>query len=237
MPGREAQRRLSCPQCGETVLSDDKFCFHCGKRLKDKDGASDLASDSGQSRRYPQWPLAIIGLVALVFAGIIVARQSHTIARLKVAGSAHTHPPTKATPGKHIVLHPVVTNTTTTYPGNLPSSAGWTPEVVTYHSVQIGLRLPSALTTSLGHSKTSWSWGHPSSPYQVMLNVVGGRASTASVALGPNTYGTPISQANGVSTQQLYVNWAPHQWVEVSMAVPKADANWLGSIAESVRIS
>ena len=59
----------------------------------------------------------------------------------------------------------------------------------------------------------------------------------ASVSLGPNTWGTPIKSNATTATQNLYVEWSAGHWAEVLMTVPAKDSGWLGSIAESVRIS
>ncbi|PSR21432.1 MAG: zinc ribbon domain-containing protein [Sulfobacillus acidophilus] len=236
MAEKAASPRLTCPQCGETVLPEDKFCFHCGRRLKVRQTPSVQES---KPRHFPQWPLALVGILALVLAGYVVHHESSTLARLpkRVASPNPISVPKRAPHAKvPPSLHPVVT-TTTTYPGSMPSSASWTPEVESYQNVQFEVRLPAAMHNALGASAGSWSWGTTNGLDRVTLSVVSAKPSSATVNLGPNTYGTSITQTASTASQNLFVTWAPHKWLEVSMTVPKGHVNWLGGIATSVRIS
>lgn len=225
--------RLTCPRCGETILSEDKYCFHCGRRLQ---SAVDAGNNPPRSRfRFPQWPLALVGIVAIAFAAYEVHHQSQVMAHLQSTGAGSSA--VNRTGRRAVALHPVVT-TTTTYPANLPSSASWTSEVETYRNVQFGLRVPVGMNTLLPSSSGSqWAWGEPNTPYKVVLSVVPARPAGATVALGPKTFGTAITRSGAVASQSLYINWAAHTWVQVSMAVPASHIYWLGSIAESVRVS
>lgn len=239
MPETRMSQRLNCPRCGETILPDDKFCFHCGLRLaRTQPPAPEPAGSFAARQRFPQWPLAVVGLLSLVLAGYIVHRQSALIARLTRSTPAQvskTVPHVHRTASNSVVLHPVVT--TTIYPANLPPVQGWTAVAETYQNVQFGLRLPLALKSALNASPTAWTWGSPGTPYQVALDVVTGKPSSASTSLGPNTWGTPIRKTSTTASQALYINWAAHKWVEVSMVVPVSHIGWLASIASSVRVS
>jgi hypothetical protein len=192
-----------------------------------------------KSRHFPQWPLAVVGIMALVVAGYEVHHVSNALSRLPASvaspkpTSGNKSPSAAKTPS---ALHPVVT-TTTTYPGSMPSSAGWTPEVESYQNVQFEVRLPISMHTALGSSAGSWTWGTPHSLDRVTLSVVSAKPATATVHLGSNTYGTPIAQTASTASQNLFVTWAAQKWLEVSMTVPKSHVNWLGGIATSVRIS
>lgn len=230
-----ASVRLSCPRCHETILPEDKYCFHCGRRLQPSAATAPAEPSPRPRTRFPQWPLAVIGAAAVVFAVYEVHHQSHVIAVLQSRGQSRiprTHD------AKLRRLHPVVT-TTTTYPANLPSSASWTPEVETYQNVQFGLRVPVGMNTPLQTSATSnrWVWGQPQTPDQVVLAVVSGKPADASVPLGANTYGTAIRRTGSVASQSLYIRWSSRQWVAVSMTVPASHIGWLGAIATSVRVS
>lgn len=230
MSGTSAPRKLSCPRCGETILTEDRFCFHCGVRLGPS--AAEPVPGSRPKKRFPQWPLAIIGALALILAAYVVHQRSRVIAGLKPPSSrAHVSHPAHGT----LTLHPVV-STTTTYPSNT-SSRNWTEVVEKYQKVDFGVRLPNALNTSLSASKTEWVWGKPGTPYRIILGVVPGKPPSASINLGPKTYGTNIAKNSSTATQSLYINWAPGKWVEVFMTVPANQVSWLGGIAQSVRIS
>ncbi len=231
MSGTSAPRKLSCPRCGETILAEDKFCFHCGVRL----GAIAKASVQGSppKKRFPQWPLAIIGAMALVLAAYVVHQRSRVIAGLKPpSSSAHVSHSGHGT----LTLHPVV-STTTTYPSNSSSSRNWTEVVEKYQKVHFALRLPNDMNTSLSASKTEWVWGKSGTPYRIILGVVSGKPPSASTNLGPKTYGTNIVKHSSTATQSLYINWSAGKWVEVFMTVPANKVSWLEAIAQSVRVS
>ncbi len=231
MGEKQVKHSLSCPGCGETVLAEDKFCFHCGRRLKS--AVPPHPSEPKVSRRhFPQWPLAVAGAMAVVLAVYVIHREnSGTSATVRATQTPKIHAKHQRTN-----LKPVV-STTTTYPPNLPSSAHWTPEVETYQNVQLSLRVPTSMAVNLGSSATRWVWGKPNTPYRVVMQVVSQKPSQASQSLGPQTFGTSITNSGGTATQSLYISWANHQWVEVQMVVPSSNSNWLGAIAESVRVS
>ncbi|NMP22100.1 zinc ribbon domain-containing protein [Sulfobacillus harzensis] len=227
MGERQARPHLSCPNCGETVLPDDVFCFHCGRRLK-----AAQSSPRPVPRHIGLWALALVGVLALVGAGYVIHHQQQA---LQAALQHQNSPKAKHRSGR-VVLHPVVT-TTTSYPANLPSSAHWTVEVETYHNVQLSLRLPTSLAHLKKSTSSQWVWGDPSFPYQVTLGVASSKPGAASVSLGTNTWGTPIAKSGSTAQQDLYIKWAPGNWAEVLMTVPSKDEGWLGAIAESVRVS
>lgn len=232
MPETSVPRRLTCPRCGETILSEDKFCFHCGRRLGEKPSGTTAEI---HPNRFAQWTLVAIGVVALVLAGYEVHHQSRVIAALQSRPASRGRSGSAGKTGS-LTLHPVV-STTTTYPTNLPSSAGWTSEVETYQRVQFGLRLPTGMNDVLSTSSTEWIWGKANTPYRVVLEVVANKPASASQTLGAQTYGTSIVKGSATASQALYINWASGKWVEVLMAVPVHHVNWLGSIAKSVQIS
>lgn len=239
MGEKKIQTAMSCPKCGKTILPEDKFCFHCGRRLTNSPATHGPGNQNARPvrRRFSQWPLAIFGAGALILAAVVVAHGSHVIAQL--GASSKPSPARLHHSIKHkssTVLHSAVT-TTTTYPSNLPSSGSWTPEVETYNGAQITLRLPAAMSHAESSGATKWVWGAVGSPYQVTLAVVTGRSSSATIPLGPNTFGTAIIHAGGVTSQSLYVKWSNNDWIAVQMQVPNSHRGWLGSIAESVRIS
>lgn len=225
---KSAQSHLRCPNCQETVLAEDVFCFHCGRRLKSS--SKDSAAPS-RAVRFPQWPLAILGVAALILAGYVVRHEQSTLSAVQSAPPAHH---ARTTVPK--VLHPVVT-TRTTYPASVPSSAHWIPEVATYRNVQFSLRVPKSMDQPLTTGTTSWSWGALNTADRVVVEVVSGKPAAASVSLGAQTWGTPIVHLGNSASQDLYIQWASHQWVAVLMRVPGQDTPWLGSIAESVRVS
>ena len=227
MPESSASRRFDCPKCGQMVLSEDKFCFHCGRRLQPKDQAV-----AARKPRAAWWPAGILAALILVAAGYEIHHQSVVIAGLKsrFGVSLKSHHLQSGS------LHPVVT-TTTSYPPDMPSSANWSSEVKTYAKVQFGIRVPNGMDQALHASSSRWAWGEPHSPYEVSLSVVGAKSAAASTVLGSNTYGTPISRGQGTASQQLYVNWASHEWLLVSMTVPANHEDWLEAIATSVQIS
>lgn len=234
MPQTPMSHRLTCPRCGETILAEDKFCFHCGRRLATPpDQSEPLPPEAPKpTRRFTQWPLALAGVAVLVLAGFEVHHQSQIIAKLRVADRAANSSPHRS----NKPLKPVV-STTTTYPSNLPSSASWTPEVETYHNVQFGVRVPVAMNKAVSASSNQWTWGQPNTPYQVVLAVVVAKPASANVPLGAKTYGTPMKRNSTTASQDLYINWTTGKWVEVSMTVPASHWNWLGSIAKSVQVS
>lgn len=227
MGERTVKPRLTCPNCGETVLAEDVFCFHCGRRLK----AAQSGPPNAVSRRFRQWPLAVAGVLAFIAAGYVIHHQQQQLTDV-----THTSVRGHHLKKTRVVLHPVV-STTTSYPSNLPSSAHWTVEVERYHTVQVSLRLPTSLAHLEKSSSTAWTWGATSTPDRVTLGIVGAKPGNASVSLGPNTWGTPIQNNATTASQNLYVEWTPGHWAEVLMTVPAQDEGWLGSIAESVRIS
>ena len=239
MPEKSASRRLNCPSCSETVLPEDTFCFHCGRRLKPKaaGGVSAPNDVRPKRRRFTQWPLAVMGAIALLAAGYEVHHQSAIIANLRATQSGHRQHFGDSGKKHGPVLHPVVTSTQTIYPANLPSPLSWTPEVETYRNVQFGLRVPKNLSASMGSSATQWTWGQANTPYRIVLSVVSAKTPAASVVLGPNTWGTPISRSSAAVSQDLFINWAGAKWVEVSMTVPASHVAWLQAIAKSVRVS
>ena len=230
MSETSASRRLNCPKCGEMVLSEDKFCFHCGRRLTPQ-----VAAATRKKPGWRWWPLGILGALLLMALGYWVHRQSLVIARLKGEVSRLDASVKSRRPLSND-LHPVVT-TTTSYPGNMPSSANWSVEIKTYANVTFSIRVPNSMDQALTTPRGSWEWGDPNTPYQVGLAVTAAKPIRASVALGANTYGTVITRSGDAASQQLYVNWAPSHWVEVSMTVPTSHINWLEAIATSVRIS
>ncbi len=223
-----ASKRLNCPRCGEIVSSEDKFCFHCGRRLPPK---PEVVSRPPSRRGW--WLLGILAVLVFLAGGYQMYHQSRVIASLNRQVRRLNASLKSYQSGQ---FHPVVT-TTTSYPTGVSSSADWTPELEAYANVQFGLRVPNGMNQTLHASPSDWIWGEPHSPYQVALSVVGVKPAAASVVLGANTYGTTISRMAGTASQQLYVNWAPHKWVEVSMAVPASHTNWLEAIATSVQIS
>lgn len=227
---------MTCPACSETVLPEDMFCFHCGRRLQPKKSTAGPKPSGSKRLRFSQWPLAVVGAVALLAAGYEIHHQSAIIAHLE-KGSPSAGAGLKSGQKKKVVLHPVVTTAKTIYPSNLPSTANWTPEVETYDNVQFGLSLPKAMSLPLNSSTTQWSWGKANSPYHVTLSVASGKTSGATVNLGPNTWGTAITHQNGVESQDLFIQWASQKWVEVAISVPAAHHDWLASIAQSVRVS
>jgi hypothetical protein len=232
-------QHVKCPQCGETVLPEDKFCFHCGRRLKAHVAERD---EEGAGRHIAEWPLAILGAIVIVGAAYTIHRQTHLLGQLRSQPRQHVLPNHRGVaqqrlhPTGPLVLHPVVT-TTTTYPRNIPSSASWTLVAETYHNVQITLRLPNSMTTPLSVARTAWVWGAARTPYRVSVAVVATRPPTATQVLGNGVYGTVIQRTSATAMQSLFIRWAGHAWLDVSMTVPGAHANWLASIAESVRIS
>ncbi len=230
---RQAKAALSCPKCGETILPDDKFCFHCGRRLLPKDTAPTSAPHDTTVRRMPlaQWLLAVAGAALVIGTGVVVYRQSALIHRLETqqAGGGSTN-------GRTTAIHPVVT-TTTTYPPNLPSSAKWVPEVESYQKVQISLRLPANLSTPLSSSATAWRWGERGTSFGVSMDVVSQKPADASVSLGPQTFGTPIQKSGTSAGQAMYITWGHHQWVEVQMTVPISHMDWIYAIAKTVGVS
>ncbi len=230
---KQAKAALSCPKCGETILPDDKFCFHCGRRLLPKDGTpTDLKDTAARVRRpVAQWVLAFLAVGLLAGTGFIVHRQSVIIHRLEAQSRTGRSQNPNAPP-----IHPVVT-TTTTYPPNLPSSAKWVPEVESYQKVQISLRVPASLSTSLLASAKAWRWGQHGTPFGVGLDVVSQKPASASVNLGPQTFGTSIQKTGTSAEQAMYITWDHHQWVEVQMTVPINHIDWLYAIAKTVGVS
>ncbi|MCY0878968.1 MAG: zinc ribbon domain-containing protein [Firmicutes bacterium] len=240
MPEKQRAQHLKCPQCGETVLPDDKFCFHCGRRLK-----YSAEETEGPERRVPEWPLAILGGMAMVGALYIIHHQTHLLGQLRThlkprpVAAAHAHQVRsrgRAQPPVPIALHPVVT-TTTTYPQHVPSSASWTLVQETYRNVRITLRVPHNMSATLSATPAAWIWGQPHTPYRVSVTVVSARPADATEALGTGVYGTAIQRTPSEAVQSLFIRWASNAWLDVSMAVPNAHVNWLAAIAESVRIS
>lgn len=249
---------LSCPQCGEAVLPSDKFCFRCGSRLPKHTW---LALRYRLMRfGLSQLLLVLMGVAALLVAAYVVHRQSQVIAESvqrprNHQQPAHEHPhrhiPAKpAHTAKNPILHPVVVTTTTTVsphsdaPSPNPGSkkptvspiGAWATEQATYQNVQFSLKVPPGMTAPLATSSTAWTWGARNSPYQVTVSVVPDKSTSADVELGTHTYGTAIQESPSTASQQLFVNWTGHEWVEVAMAVPKKNVAWLAAIAESLRV-
>ena len=252
----------NCPQCGETILPRDRYCFRCGSRLPARRFL--LIKQQLSQISLSQWFLGIAGLAVLLAAGNIVHHQSQVMAnalqhpghatnhRLVSPGAA-VHPnPKPSRPARTPILHPVVT-TRTTYPrparpsaspqlprakpAAAPSPGSWVMEQATYHSVQFHLAVPFGPSPTMTASPTAWTWGETHTPYHVTVSVVPGKPSSAAVTLGAKTCGTPIRHSARVASQQLYINWDRGQWVEVAMTVPRQHSNWLAAIAESVRVS
>lgn len=257
------QFQLNCPQCGESILPTDKFCFRCGQRLP----AQTLLALKYRLGRFglSQSILAAAAVAALLTAAYMVHHQSQVIAKAVHHHAAHPrnqrshqqHGGRQADgkpshPAKTPILHPVVVTTSTTYPrparlsGSQPLppkqpggqlSGHWVTVQRTYQNVQFTLAVPPGMRSAPAASSSAWTWGDGATPYHVTVSVVPDKPASANVALGAQTYGTPIAQAPNAASQQLFINWARGQWVEVAMTVPHQDANWLAAIAESIRVS
>ncbi|NMP22063.1 zinc ribbon domain-containing protein [Sulfobacillus harzensis] len=147
-----AQSQLSCPQCGETILPEDRFCFRCGGRLP----MHKFLIIKQRLRRFglSQWPVAIVGVAALVAAAYVVYHQSQVIAETRYLdarqgniASYHAHAVRQAR-GKpsHAagspLLHPIVITTTTTYPKPVRSAS--TPHSSTAGPVSQPARSPTS---------------------------------------------------------------------------------------------
>ena len=119
--------------------------------------------------------------------------------------------------------------------------SGWSSQSVSYQGATINLTLPKSLTESISKvSSAEWRFANTgNSAYNVTVTALAPSSSppAGTNSLGPDAYGTPISDQGKTATQTLYVDWAGHAWVKVSMVVPVQDSSWLGSIAQSVRIS
>ncbi len=257
------QFQFNCPQCGESLLPTDRFCFHCGRRLP----AHKMLALAYRLARFglPQSILAVAAVASLLAAAYLVHRQSQVIARALHHQPAHLrNKPTKPHavpqaggkplhPAKVPILHPVVVTTSTTSPRPARSSGrtqppppkqpggqrsgNWVTEQRSYQQAQFSLAVPSTMRAVLAASPRSWTWGDRGTPYHVTVAVVPARPPFASVTLGAETYGTAITQTANAASQQLFINWAGGQWVEVAMTVPRQDANWLAAMAESIRVS
>lgn len=243
--------RLACSHCGETVLLDDKFCFHCGTRLPSHPflAMRHRLVQIGLS----QWPLAIIGTAALLGSAYIVRHQS-----LVVAEALHNRPHLHGRSSPVVrapLVHAVIVETTTTRPGNAHTSAtphsakpahqplnastsgSWVTEHASYQNIQVSLRVPWGTNPSRTVSPSSWAWGERNTPYHATVSVVSKKPGAAKRKLGPQTYGTPITRSATLASQTLVINWSGEKWLEVAIAVPSHNINWLATIAESIRIS
>lgn len=118
--------------------------------------------------------------------------------------------------------------------------AGWSTQSLHYQGATIGLILPKSLTESATKvSSGEWKFTNTgNSVYGVVVDALppSSNPPAGSSSLGPNAYGTPIAQSGQVATQTLYIDWTGHAWIAVEMAVPANHSNWLGTIAQSVRI-
>ena len=118
--------------------------------------------------------------------------------------------------------------------------AGWSTRSLHYQGATIGLTLPKSLTESATKvSSGEWEFANTGNRvYRVVVDALppSSNPPAGSSSLGPNAYGTPISQSGQVATQTLYIDWTGHAWIAVEMAVPASHSNWLGTIAQSVRI-
>lgn len=226
MTGKPVSGNTVCPRCGEAVMPEDQFCYRCGRRLES-------AASSGSSKRWMTLGGQIAAAAVVLFVVADVAHQQiHWLSRTSGPnGSIRTQTHKSLPP-----LHPVLT-TTTIYPPNWPTSAHLTPEVETYQNVTLSVAVPSTMATLLQTSANQWVWGIPHTGYRVVLGVVAGKSPAATVPLGPGTFGTPITNTASSASQSLYIEWAPNQWAEVLMTVPRSDSSWLEAIATHVRIS
>jgi predicted nucleic acid-binding Zn ribbon protein len=55
----ELEKQMNCPECGKPILSDQNFCRECGKALTE--------------RRPSRVRAAGVGVIALMFVGLLVA--------------------------------------------------------------------------------------------------------------------------------------------------------------------
>ena len=166
--------------------------------------------------------------------------KSHqtTPTRAKGSGTQSSGRPHPKTPSASSSLHHHRKIRPQTTPPTLKS--GWSAEAVQYQGTSINVTIPKTLTeTRRRLSSTQWQWANAgNNAYRVVLQALPPSSSppTGTSALGPGAYGTPIVRHGAMAEQTLYVDWAGHAWVAVTMKVPSSHINWLATIAQSVHV-
>lgn len=234
-----------CPQCGQNVLPDDQFCFHCGANLAPQPR---VGPSPRLRKKRPWWlyglaGLVVVGLGSLIFRGHTSQKSAATPPKnLSAASSRHHHS------HQHPSTAPSTSTPASVSPGPTPSStssnnpgSGWITQTVPYNGGTVSLQLPSALSHVESQGGGQWVYG-PSSGTSgtagsVTLEIVGQKSSSATQSLGPGTYGTAITNQGSLVSQTLYVQWPQHGWVRVAMSVPGSQESWIRTIAQSVQIT
>ncbi len=214
-----------CPQCDRIVRAGDIFCRHCGFRLE----------ASAKGRRGPRriaYVAAVIGTAAA--SGIVIF---HAVNAPLAAGPQLVKRAQSVTAPQPTATSAVGATQSASPPSPSNTATSWSRRTVSAHAVGFSLQLPSNWVESTNSTPDHWIWTAPSGPGKVVLAVRSYQNPNATESLGPNAYGTPITSANGVSSQQLDVKWSPHHWLWVTMQVPKSQISDLGTIARSVNIT
>jgi hypothetical protein len=80
---------MKCPRCGKRILSTDRICKHCGKRLpRQKNGAKSQISPRAQLRTNKLLMAGIVGvLIIIAFMLVIIPGGDKKGARIKLGRS------------------------------------------------------------------------------------------------------------------------------------------------------
>ncbi len=255
-----------CDQCHQRIPADSVFCPECGASLHPTRVSRNAGVNRSQNFS-ALWGLLGAGVLLVVVLVVVNRHHHASIAsgpQATQASSGKTHRPSgKTTPSQssttpkpkaHTTVpkqpkpkiktktNPPPAKTKTKVPSTPPTIlAGWTNESLPYHGATVSVTLPKSLTESASKiSASEWLFANTgNSAYNVQVSALPASFTPpqGSTSLGPDAYGTPISKQGNVSSQTLYVDWTGHAWIAVAMAVPSKDSNWLGTIAQSVRIS
>ncbi|MCL5013759.1 MAG: zinc ribbon domain-containing protein [Firmicutes bacterium] len=251
-----------CPRCRQPARGGDRFCRHCGYDLKGsiaKPGSpSQATTASPVKKRIPRWPFVAAGVGVGVVAALVFGAHSQrmaTTSALKPSSRSGKNLPTtqktaSSSPSHSVSPSPSPSSSPSASPSPSPSSSpGSNPSPSTgpslsgnfvnvstsFRGATLGLSLPQPLDHLESSSPGSWQWG--SKKGQVSLFVTAQRPADITQPLGPQTFGTAITQQGKVVSQSIYIHWTGHWWVGVAIQVPAKHESWLSRIAQSVHVS
>ncbi|AUW94917.1 hypothetical protein BXT84_13945 [Sulfobacillus thermotolerans] len=227
---------LVCPQCQHAIRKDDRFCQHCGTAL----------FPQGPTRTQPRSLKVVLWVASALTAGLLILGVVivHSLLTTRLATSPLPFPkphPQIAVKNKPTTIPAAHLQTTSapTPQAKAPSSVSttWKSVFVNFNGATISLTLPSQVKPIAPQASGQWAWTTSPATTQIVLDITAAKSPQATQPLGPEAFGSPITRTTQSASQILDVAWAGHGYVALSMTVPLDDTAWLGTIAQSLRIT